>query len=52
MPGIPWLSTNVGKIICDRFPLLCGDVIGLFVCEDKDLDNYDRYEVFAEHDPG
>ena len=43
MSGIPWLSTNIGKIICARFPLLCGDIIGSFVGADKDLDNYDRY---------
>ena len=52
MPGIPWLSTDIGNTICTKFPLLCGDIIGSFLSADKDLDNYDRYDIFAEHDPG
>ena len=47
MPGIPWLSSEVGKIVCTEFPLLCGDVIGSFVSTDEDFDNYNRYDVFV-----
>ena len=47
MPGFAWLSTNVGKIICTKFPLLCGDIIGSLVGANKALDNLDRYDVFV-----
>lgn len=52
MPGNTWLISRFGKIICYNFPLLCGDIVGAIVSADKDLDNYDRYDVLAGHAPG
>lgn len=53
MPGVRWLVTENGKLICNLFPLLCGgDIIGAFVSADKTLDSYDRYTLFLEREPG
>ena len=52
MPGVHWLTTDHGKIICNSFPLLCSDIIGAFTNADRKFDNYDRYEIFLEHGPG
>lgn len=52
MPGLPWLSTNVGKNICTKFPLICGDIIHILVSADKEYDNYERYDLFALNVPG
>ena len=51
MPGLSWFSTDVGKIICNRFPILCGDILGAFLSANSDLDSYDRLAVLAEHEP-
>jgi gastric triacylglycerol lipase len=52
MPGDTWFVTDVGRVFCAYFPKVCGDVVGAIVSADKNLDNYDRYDVLAGHDPG
>jgi hypothetical protein len=32
--------------------VVCGDLLGTIMGADKDLDNYERMDVFAGHDPG
>lgn len=52
MPGDTWVSSVLGREFCSHFPLICGDLIGSIISADKNLDNYDRYDVLAGHDPG
>ena len=52
MPGDTWISSSVGRIFCGLFPKVCGDIVGAIVSADKNLDNYDRYDVLSGHDPG
>jgi hypothetical protein len=33
------------------FPSICGDLIASLTNADPKLDNYDRYDVLAGHDP-
>lgn len=51
-PGDTWLVTDVGRVFCSYFPRVCGDIVGSIVSADKNLDNYDRYDVLAGHAPG
>jgi len=51
-PGDTWLVTDVGRVFCSYFPSICGDIVGSIVSADKNLDNYDRYDVLAGHAPG
>jgi gastric triacylglycerol lipase len=41
----------LGRVVCGIIPVLCGDLVGAIVSADKNLDNYDRYDVLAGHDP-
>ena len=52
MPGFDWLLTADGNAICREFPLLCSDIVTTLFGGDPVLDNYDRYDVIAEHEPG
>jgi len=51
MVGDTWLTSDAGRIFCGAFPLVCGDIIGAIVSADKNLDNYERYDVLAGHEP-
>jgi gastric triacylglycerol lipase len=52
MQGDTWITSDVGRVVCGLIPSLCNDLIGSITSADKDLDNYDRYDVLAGHDPG
>jgi|APCry1669189000_1035189.scaffolds.fasta_scaffold364783_1 gastric triacylglycerol lipase len=52
MPGDTWITTDVGRVFCSTFAGVCGDLIGSMISADPKLDNYDRYDVLAGHDPG
>jgi gastric triacylglycerol lipase len=51
MQGDTWITSDVGRIVCGLIPSLCNDLIGSITSADKDLDNYERYDVLAGHDP-
>jgi len=51
MPGDTWITTDVGRVFCSTFAGVCGDLIGSIISADPKLDNYDRYDVLAGHDP-
>jgi gastric triacylglycerol lipase len=42
----------VGRVVCSIFPILCADIVTPIFSADKNLDNYERYDVLAGHDPG
>jgi gastric triacylglycerol lipase len=42
----------VGRVVCSIIPSLCDDIVTPIVSADKNLDNYERYDVLAGHDPG
>jgi gastric triacylglycerol lipase len=52
MTGDTWLTSGVGRVFCAIFPSVCGDLIGMLVSADPKLDNYERYDVLAGHEPG
>jgi len=41
----------LGEFFCSTFAGVCGDLIGSMISADPKLDNYDRYDVLAGHDP-
>lgn len=42
---------DVGIEFCGKFPLPCGKLVGAITSDDYRIDNYDRYDVLAGHDP-
>jgi gastric triacylglycerol lipase len=52
MQSDTWITSDVGRVVCGEIPSLCNDLIGAITSADKNLDNYDRYDVVAGHDPG
>lgn len=51
MPNGGWVFSAVGSRFCAMFASICGDLIASITSADKELDNYDRYDVLAGHDP-
>jgi len=49
--GPSFFTSEIGRVVCGHFALICGDIVGALVTADKNLDNYDRYDVLAGHDP-
>ncbi|KAL4480400.1 hypothetical protein ABPG74_020916 [Tetrahymena malaccensis] len=42
---------DLGIEFCGKFPLPCGKLVGAITSNDYRIDNYDRYDVLAGHDP-
>lgn len=46
-----WLITNFGSAFCALFGKLCDDFVASLADMDPNVDNYERYDVLAGHDP-
>lgn len=46
-----WMITNFGSAFCAIFGKICDDFVSLLADMDPNVDNYDRYDVLAGHDP-
>jgi hypothetical protein len=51
LTGDTWITSDVGRVFCGLFGEVCNDLIGSITSADKDLDNYERYDVLAGHEP-
>ena len=51
MPTLNWFETDAGVLFCGAFPKVCDDFIGQVCDADPKLDNYERFDVLAGHDP-
>jgi hypothetical protein len=46
-----WFETDAGTLFCADFPHVCGDIFTILMDGDPKVDNYERYDVVAGHDP-
>ncbi len=51
MPGLNWFETDVGVAFCSAFGKICADLMTQVMDGDASVDNYERYDVLAGHDP-
>lgn len=51
MPSMGWFETDAGALFCSDFPHICGDLFTQLMDGDPTVDNYERYDVVAGHDP-
>jgi gastric triacylglycerol lipase len=51
MPSAGWFETDIGIAFCATFPKVCADFLAQIMDADPSVDNYERYDVLAGHDP-
>lgn len=51
MPSFGWFTTDIGVLFCAEFGRICADLMAAVMDANPSLDNYERYDVLAGHDP-